>query len=227
MTARAAVYLRVSTDKQSTENQEPAVLALLSARGWAPGQCEFYRETVSATAKVRPEFDRMMDAGRRGEFSTLFIWSLDRFGRSMFGNLRDLTTLGGYGVGIVSVKESWLDTTEPMLRKLLLAIFSWVAEHEHQRLKDRTRAGLAHARAAGKTLGRPKGGGKGKPAIPARAVSKAAELRAGTHRSWRDVAAEVKRLGFGAWSHATIARECTKRVPSGLPYKPPFVRRSR
>lgn len=211
MAARAAVYLRVSTDKQTAENQEPAVRALVEARAGAGAwdEVNVYRETKSA-AKERPEFDAMMEAARLGKISTVFIWSLDRFGRSMFGNLRDVSALiERYGVGVVSVRESWLDNTGDLAhRKLLLGIFSWVAEHERERLQQRTRAGLDRARAAGKVLGRPRA------AIPARALVKALVFRemGAYHSSWRETAAEVERVGLGKWSHATLSRECTKRV---------------
>jgi len=205
----AAVYLRVSTDKQTTENQEPAVRQLVEAREKGPYPWEsatIYRETMSA-AKERPAFDRMMEDARLGRFRTLYVWSLDRFGRSMFANLRDVTALiERFGVGVVSYRESWLDNTGDMAhRKLLLGIFSWVAEHERERLQQRTRAGLARAVAQGKTLGRRR------VVIPERALDKAAELRA-RGLAWRPVAAELKRLGLGDWKPGTLARECPKRV---------------
>jgi len=219
----AAVYLRVSTDKQTTENQEPAVRQLVEARG-GPGAWEaatVYRETMSA-AKERPAFDAMMEAARLGRFKTLYVWSLDRFGRSMFANLRDVTALiERFGVGVVSYRESWLDNTGDMAhRKLLLGIFSWVAEHERERLQQRTRAGLARAVAQGKTLGRRR------VVIPEKALAKAAELRATRGSSWRAVAAEVKRVGLGDWNHATLARDCTKRVPESRAGRPRSVRGS-
>jgi DNA invertase Pin-like site-specific DNA recombinase len=83
----------------------------------------------------------------------LVIWAIDRFGRSMAGNLADVTELDRVGVSVVSVRESWLDTFGPT-RPLLLAIFSWVAEQEHARIVERIDAGLATARRKGKRLGR-------------------------------------------------------------------------
>ena len=201
-----AVYLRVSTDKQTTENQEPAVRQLVEARGGAGAweAAAVYRETMSA-AKDRPEFDRMMEDARLGRFRTLYVWSLDRFGRSMFVNLRDLTSLAErYGVKVVSVRESWVESTaDPMLKKLLLAIFGWVAEHERDRLRARTKAGVDRARAAGKTLGRPR------VTVPERALAKAAALRA-AGLALRPVAAELSRLGFGACKPGTLARSLSK-----------------
>lgn len=206
-----ARYLRVSTDKQSTENQEPDLSRMISAR--EPGSNAStilltYRETVSATAKVRPEFERMMEDARAGKISRLYIWSLDRFGRRMFENVRDLKLLLHYGVQVVSAREPWLDTTNPLIRELLVAILSWVAQYEHEKLKERTRAGLARAVANGKTLGRPRAG------IPEPVISAAIALRSvRPPPGWRVVAMELYARGFGSWSHATLAAACRKRVP--------------
>ncbi|MGO9832593.1 MAG: recombinase family protein [Polyangiaceae bacterium] len=150
---RAAIYLRVSTGEQHTENQEPDVRRLLTARGFI--EVAVYEESVS-TRKHRPKFEAMMDDARRGAFDVLVIWSIDRFGRDTIGNLLAVRDLDRLNVQIVSVKESWLDTTGPT-RTLLVAIFSWVAEQERERRGERTRAGLARVRAHGSKSGRPIG----------------------------------------------------------------------
>ena len=148
---RAALYLRVSTDKQSTENQRPEIEQLARARGFEV--VHVYEEQGSA-AKHRPTYEQMLKDARRGKFNVLIIWSLDRFGRSMVGNLQDVLELDRLGVTVVSVKESWLDTGSPV-RSLLVAIFSWVAEQERNRLAERTRAGMEQARRRGSRIGRP------------------------------------------------------------------------
>lgn len=147
----AAIYLRVSTNKQSIENQRPDVDRLVALRGFAVIEC--YEEQASASAR-RPEFERMMADARGGRFSILVVWALDRFGRSMGGNIADVLALDKAGVKVVSVKEPWMDTGGPV-RDLLVAIFSWVAQQEKARLVERTKAGLVLARAKGKILGRP------------------------------------------------------------------------
>lgn len=148
---RAAVYLRVSTGGQSTAAQRPDVLRLVEARGLE--LVEVYEEQESA-AKARPVFARMLDDARRGRFRVLVVWAIDRFGRSMARNVADVLELDRLGVQLVSVRESWMDTSGPV-RDLLVAIFSWVAEQERARLGERTRAGLERARARGIALGRP------------------------------------------------------------------------
>ena len=149
--AKVAIYLRVSKrdGSQTTENQRPEVEAVARQRGEV---VRAYVEQGSA-AKARPVFREMMQAARAGEFSCLVVWALDRFGRSLTGNMVDLLELDKLGVCVVSVRETWLDTCSPM-RNLLVAIFSWCAEQERARLSERVKAGLETARGKGKRLGR-------------------------------------------------------------------------
>lgn len=148
---KTAIYLRVSTSQQTVENQRPDVERLVLARGYSV--VARFEEQASASGK-RPEFERMMACAKAGEFSVLVVWALDRFGRSMGGNIADVLALDKAGVKVVSVKEPWMDTGGPV-RELLVAIFSWVAQQEKARLIERTKAGLAGARARGVRLGRP------------------------------------------------------------------------
>ena len=149
---RTALYLRVSSGQQETENQRPDILQVVRTRGLEI--VHIFDEKVSA-AKDRPEFQKMMLQAHRGSFDCLVIWSLDRFGRSMVGNLQAVVELDRIGVQVISVKETWLDTSSPV-RSLLIAIFSWVAEQERLRISERTKAGLERARRQGKQIGRPK-----------------------------------------------------------------------
>lgn len=151
MSLRAAIYVRVSTDKQSCDNQRPEIEQLARARGFEI--LKVYEEQASA-AKTRPQHAKMMADAKKGRFKVLIVWALDRFGRSMTGNLADVLELDRIGVQVVSVRESWLDTGGPV-RTLLVAIFSWVAEQERNRLIERTKAGLAAARKRGARIGRP------------------------------------------------------------------------
>lgn len=149
---RAALYLRVSTDQQTTENQRPDLARLARTRGWEI--VKVYEETGSAS-KQRPAFDAMMLDATRGHFDVLAVWSLDRLGRSMQANLVTVLELDRLGVQVVSVKESFLDTSGPV-RPLLIAIFGWLAQQERERLIERTKAGLERARRQGRRIGRPR-----------------------------------------------------------------------
>jgi DNA invertase Pin-like site-specific DNA recombinase len=150
-TATAAIYLRVSTEQQTTANQEPDCLEFAKGSDWEV--VEVYREQQSAV-KRRPVFDRMMADARRGRFRHLIVWRLDRFGRRMQNNINDVLALDGAGVHVVSVREPWLDSGGSA-RNLLLAVFSWLAEEERRVLGERVKAGLARARREGVIHGRP------------------------------------------------------------------------
>jgi DNA invertase Pin-like site-specific DNA recombinase len=110
------------------------------------------REVGSGAAK-RQAREKLLDAARRREIDVVLVWRLDRWGRSVTDLLATLQELEHLGVGFVSLTEA-LDLTTPAGRAMagLLAIF---AEFEREILRERTRAGLAHARQNGKRLGRP------------------------------------------------------------------------
>lgn len=148
---KAAVYLRVSTDRQTEANQEPDCARLCAGRGWEP---VYFRETESG-AKARPQWRRVIEAARTGHVGAVVFWALDRTGRSRTEICRDIEALGAYRVVVTSVKDSWLEQQPGPLRELLLQIMAWVAEGERRRLIERTKAGLDRARLLGKRLGRP------------------------------------------------------------------------
>jgi putative DNA-invertase from lambdoid prophage Rac len=147
----AAVYLRVSTDMQTTDCQEPECIQLVEQHRWK--LVKVYREQESAV-KRRPVFASAMADARAGIFKHLVVWRLDRFGRLMQGNINDVLELDRVGVDVVSVKEPWLAAGGPA-RNLLLAIFSWLAEEERRVLVERVKAGMALARKRGVIFGKP------------------------------------------------------------------------
>ncbi len=147
---KAAVYLRVSTDRQDERNQEPDCLRICEARGWEP---VLYRETESG-AKKRPVWDEVKQAAHRGQVGAVVIWALDRAGRDRVTVSADFKKLAHADVRLVSVRESWLDQPAGPMRDLLIEILGWFAETERARLRERTRAGLERARANGTHIGR-------------------------------------------------------------------------
>src|SRR5512138_778407 len=148
---RAGLYVRVSTDRQTAENQLVEVRQLALARGYEP----VVYEEVESAAKVRPVLDRMLADVRAGRVHAVAVWALDRLHRSMTGAINTVLECDRLGVPVLSVREGWLDTSGPV-RPLLVAIFGWVAEQERTRLIERTRAGLDRARRQGTKLGRPR-----------------------------------------------------------------------
>jgi putative DNA-invertase from lambdoid prophage Rac len=108
---------------------------------------------VGSGSSQRQMRQKLMEAARRREIDVVLVWRLDRWGRSVADLLATLQELDHLGVGFVSLTEA-LDLTSPAGRAMagLLAVF---AEFEREVLRERVRAGLAHARQNGKRLGRP------------------------------------------------------------------------
>jgi DNA invertase Pin-like site-specific DNA recombinase len=148
---RAGLYARVSTnDQQTLAMQNRAMREYAERRGWTIAMQ--IREAGSGAAR-REAREKLLEAARRREIDLVLVWRLDRWGRSVTDLLATLQELEHLGVGFVSLAEA-LDLTTPAGRAMagLLAIF---AEFEREILRERTRAGLAHARQSGKKLGRP------------------------------------------------------------------------
>jgi putative DNA-invertase from lambdoid prophage Rac len=148
---RVGLYARVSTnDQQTLFMQSRAMREYAARRSWTIAVN--VREVGSGAAK-RQAREKLLEAARRREIDVVLVWRLDRWGRSVTDLLATLQELEHLGVGFVSLTEA-LDLTTPGGRAMagLLAIF---AEFEREILRERTRAGLAHARANGKRLGRP------------------------------------------------------------------------
>ena len=150
-TLRAALSARVSShDQQTLPMQNRALREYPARRGWA---ITMQVKEVGSGASQRQLREKLMDAARRRDIDVVLVWRLDRWGRSVADLLATLQELEHLGVGFVSLTEA-LDLTSPAGRAMagLLAVF---AEFERDVLRERVRAGLAHARENGKRLGRP------------------------------------------------------------------------
>jgi len=149
---RAGIYARVSTnDQQTIPLQIRALREYAVRRGWTITLQ--VKEVGSGASAERQLRENLLEAARRREIDVVLVWRLDRWGRSVADLLATLQELEHLGVGFVSVTEA-LDLTTPAGRAMagLLAVF---AEFEREILRERVRAGLAHARRNGKKLGRP------------------------------------------------------------------------
>jgi putative DNA-invertase from lambdoid prophage Rac len=191
---RAALYLRVSTEDQTEENQAPELRQLAARRGWEPVE---YRETMSGAAKVRPVLERMLADVRAGKVGAVVVWALDRLSRQGAGPVLNMVgELDRCGVALVSVREPWLDTSGPF-RDVIVAFAATMAKMERARLIERTRAGIDRARREGKALGRP----RVPPldlAAAARLVADGVPVREAARRTtYRDVHGRMRTLGEG------------------------------
>ena len=155
MTRRAALYLRVSTDKQTTANQEAALREVAAKAGWEV--VEVYVDHGISGAKgreARPAFDAMCKDAVRRKFDVVAAWSVDRLGRSLQDLVAFLSQLHGVGVDLYLHQQA-IDTTTAA-GKALFQMMGVFAEFERSMIRDRVNAGLARAKAQGTKLGRRK-----------------------------------------------------------------------
>lgn len=154
MTKRAAIYLRVSTGNQTTDNQMRDLQQAADRFGWTI--VGVYSDVgISGTRgrEARPGFDGLMRAVSRREVDLVAAWSVDRLGRSLGDLVLFLAEIRDRNVGLY-LHIQGLDTTSPAGRAFysMLGIFS---EFEAAIIKGRVVAGLERAKAEGKRLGRP------------------------------------------------------------------------
>ena len=152
---RVAIYLRVSTDKQTTDNQRRELEAVAERSNWKVVQV--YEDAGISGGKgrdKRPGLDAMMKAVNAKEFDRVAAWSVDRLGRSLTDLLGILQSLHEKDVGLF-LHQQGLDTTTTAGRAMfqMLGVF---AEFERGIIRERVNAGLARARQNGTKLGRRK-----------------------------------------------------------------------
>ena len=151
---RAALYVRVSTDRQTVENQIAALGKIAEALGWQI--VATFRDEGISRAKgrnARPGLDEMLKQAQRGRFDVVMAWAIDRPGRSLVDLLHTIESLKACGVDLYLDQQS-IDTTTPA-GKLMLQMCGAFAEFERSMLQARIQAGLPRAVANGRTLGRP------------------------------------------------------------------------
>lgn len=152
---RVALYLRVSTDGQSTALQRRDLVQACEHREWEV--TEIYEDAGVSGAKGRegrPAFDRLCEDATRRRFDVIAAWSVDRLGRSLQDLVGFLSDTHGAGVNLYLHQQA-VDTTTPGGRALfqMMGVF---AEFERAMIRDRVKAGLANARAKGVRLGAPR-----------------------------------------------------------------------
>jgi len=135
-------YARVSTDDQNLDLQRDA----LSLAGCSA----IYEETISGKSAHRAELEHCLKALRCGD--TLVVWRLDRLGRSLTDLVRIVSQLEAASIGFRSITES-IETSSAAGR-LIFHVFAALTEFERNLIRERTRAGLASARARGRSGGR-------------------------------------------------------------------------
>jgi len=153
-TVRAAIYCRVSTHNQDSSNQLAELERIATLRNWKV-VATYSDDGISGIKgrDSRPQLDAMLKAAARREFDLLIVWSVCRLGRSTAHLVNTVTDLNSQGVHLYFHQQS-LDTTTNT-GKLMVSVFGVFAEFERNILSERIKLGVAAARKAGKSLGRP------------------------------------------------------------------------
>src|SRR5687767_6218439 len=153
----AFAYLRVSTEEQTVQNQK------LALEKWAQSNnyqiLDFFEDSAvsgKVPATQRRGFQEMLELVKMTGVDAVLVYELSRVGRTFWDTLDAIKAVERYASLIsCSPRESFLQTTEASIRKLMIGILTWAAERERELLVQRTKDGMDRAKAAGKDIGRP------------------------------------------------------------------------
>lgn len=152
---RVAIYVRVSTTDQTTDNQTRELREVAEVAGWDVVGV-FADEGISGAKgrDKRPAFDQVLRMVTQRKVDMVAAWSVDRLGRSLQHLVETLSELKAAGADLYLHKQA-LDTTTPAGRAMfgMLGVF---AEFEREIIRERVVSGMDRARAQGREFGRPK-----------------------------------------------------------------------
>src|ERR671923_637952 len=153
----AFAYLRVSTEEQTVQNQKLALEKWAQLNGYLILD-SFEDPAISGKvpATQRRGFQEMLELVKMTGIDAVLVYELSRVGRTFWDTLDAIKAVERYASLIsCSPRESFLQTTESSIRKLMIGILTWAAERERELLVQRTKDGMERAKAAGKGIGRP------------------------------------------------------------------------
>jgi len=145
---KAAIYVRVSTDKQELNNQIDQLRSYCEKSGWVV--YDVYSDIISGKENKRPSYDLMFSHARQKLFDVVVFWDLSRFSRSgTLFTLQRLKELENLGIDWESYKEPYFRTAGAF-KDVILSIMATLAKIEREKISERTKAGLARAVGVGK-----------------------------------------------------------------------------
>jgi DNA invertase Pin-like site-specific DNA recombinase len=151
---RAAIYCRVSTDRQELSTQRDALKTFCERKGWEV--VKIYEDITSGAKDSRPGFVAMFEDAHKQLFNMVVFWDLSRFSRSgLLFTIQKLQELENEGVGFHSYQNRFITTMDPRIRNLVIALMAEFAKIERQMISERTKARLQALKAKGVKLGRP------------------------------------------------------------------------
>ena len=160
---RAAIYTRVSTDRQTDESQLAELRDYCRRRGWL--DVTEFRDVASGARFTREGLDRLLADVRRRRLDIVVCFNLDRLGRSLPHLAQLVSELAAHGVALVCTTQGIDTTNDNPAGRLQLGVLMAVAEFERAIIRERVNAGLRAARARGVRLGRPATNGQHAEAV--------------------------------------------------------------
>ena len=149
--SKVAIYARVSTDDQTTDAQLRDLREYVKNRNWKNVQ-EFIDEGVSGSKDSRPSWNELWDEIQKGRVNVLLVHALDRLGRSLPHLVKIITACVERDITLISFREN-IDLSTSSGR-MIVGIFSVLAEYELSMIRERTKAGLRAAKARGSQIGK-------------------------------------------------------------------------
>ena len=147
---KAAIYSRVSTSSQTTDNQTQELLAVADRNSWNIEAV--YSDVISGAKEKRPELDALMQSVIRREVDVVLIWDISRLGRSLQHLLKLLEEFHAKGVDLYFHQQG-IDTTTPA-GKMMFQMCGVFAEFERGMIRERVKAGQDRAKSQGKHIGK-------------------------------------------------------------------------
>ncbi len=145
---KVAIYVRVSTNKQEVNNQEVQLLKYCRKKKYKV--FFVYADIISGKENNRPAFDKLFNDARKRLFDLVLFWDLSRFSRSgTLYTLQKLKELENLGIGWESYQEHYFNSIGDF-KDVVLSIMATLAKIERQKISERTKAGLKHAKNVGK-----------------------------------------------------------------------------
>lgn len=186
----AALYTRVSTDDQTTEPQRLELVAFCARAGLTIA-AEF-SDTLSGSKASRPGLDALLTACKSKAFDVVVVVKLDRLGRSLLNVVSLIAGLDKLGIGLICTSQGIDTRKDSPAGRLILGVLASCAEFERTLIRERTKAGLANARAKGRKLGKPsKTGATGDVRAGIIDRWKTEQARGGVRPSYRELARDL------------------------------------
>ena len=151
---KVAIYARVSTDKQTTQNQIDALREVAERSGYIITQI-FSEDGISGSKgrEGRPALDQLMKSATQRKFDMVMCWSIDRLGRSLQNLVEILNELQAMRIDLFFLQQG-MDTSTPSGR-MIFSVFGAIGEFERNLIRERVIAGQKRAVANGVKMGRP------------------------------------------------------------------------